>query len=138
MNKYNTKYFIKVENNMPYGTVLARKTKPHGGNWVDISNALGLCCRFGTLLSPPQNFVATDGATGIIVLNWDAVPGATSYRVDRSTAADFSVGLVQVYIGNALTANSTGLTPGVVYYYRLTAIGQNTSGFVFTNRMAPA
>ncbi|MFY9308149.1 MAG: fibronectin type III domain-containing protein, partial [Bacteroidia bacterium] len=58
--------------------------------------------------------------------NWGAVSGATTYYLDVATDASFSPGtFVGIYnnynTGNVTTLNITGLTPNVVYHYRVRA-----------------
>ncbi len=57
--------------------------------------------------------------------NWGAVTGATSYILEVSTNASFST-FQGTYnssnnVGNVTTLNVTGLTTGLVYYYRIKA-----------------
>jgi len=72
-----------------------------------------------TLSSPANN------ATGLAVgqtLTWNAVTGATAYRVQVSTASDFSTGIV--VDDSTLTAASkalTSLSNGTQYYWRVNA-----------------
>jgi phosphodiesterase/alkaline phosphatase D-like protein len=58
--------------------------------------------------------------------NWGAVTGATQYFLDVSTTSAFTAGtFVSGYnnlnVGNVTTLNVTGLTTGVVYFYRIRA-----------------
>lgn len=57
-----------------------------------------------------------------IDLSWAAITNATSYLVERSTAADFSVAVTPIYSGAGLSFNNTGLTTATTYYYRITAM----------------
>ena len=68
----------------------------------------------------PTNLVATAGNAQVI-LNWDAVSGATSYKVKRSTTN----GGPYATLAPTLTTNSytdSGLTNGTTYYYRVYAV----------------
>jgi phosphodiesterase/alkaline phosphatase D-like protein len=57
--------------------------------------------------------------------NWGAVTGATSYILEVSTNASFSTFQGSYNstnnVGNVTTLNVTGLTTGLVYYYRIRA-----------------
>ena len=62
--------------------------------------------------------------------NWSAVSGATGYRIDVSTASDFSaaVGSYSDYdIGNVLTYAISGLSANTTYYYRVRAYNSYSS-----------
>ncbi|HMP73413.1 MAG TPA: autotransporter-associated beta strand repeat-containing protein [Kiritimatiellia bacterium] len=57
--------------------------------------------------------------------NWQSVAGATSYRLDVSTANNFSsfVGSYNnLNVGNVTTFSVSGLTGGQTYYYRVRAV----------------
>ena len=63
-----------------------------------------------------------------ITLTWTAVPGATSYTIQRSTTNDFAGVTTLTTSGTSVTF--TGLTSGTTYFYRGTATdGTNTSAF---------
>lgn len=134
------RYWLKITSKgVPVlGSLQHRKKAPsatNDGRWVDVTKGMGLCCIFQGV-SAPANFAAANGATGQIILSWAAVPGATSYKVERSTAADFSVALTQVFLGTPLTTTDTGLTSGVRYFYRISAFTPQ-SGFTYIDRVAP-
>lgn len=80
----------------------------------------------GTPATPTSSSVGTTGFT----VNWSATTGATSYRLDLSTASNFGT-LVSDY--SDLTVNSTsqavsGLTPGTTYYARVRAVNASGTG----------
>jgi hypothetical protein len=73
-----------------------------------------------TKLATVATFTTVPDATSVL-LTWSAVTNATSYKVERSTAADFTANLTTVYEGALLTKTDDGLTPETDYYYRVTA-----------------
>jgi hypothetical protein len=65
---------------------------------------------------------ATNLGNSNFTANWTAVTGATGYYLDVSTDpayGSFVPGYHNLYVGNVLTYDVTGLTPGVTYYYRM-------------------
>lgn len=135
-----TRYFLKVIKNRPVlGSMVARTKKPAGDEWKDITACLGLCCLGGTgSVASPANFELSDGATGTINASWSSVSDATSYKLERSTASDFSAALTTVQNTYSLSAADSGLTSGVIYYYRLSTItGSGASAFTYANHTAP-
>ena len=54
--------------------------------------------------------------------NWNAVNGSTSYRLDVSTAANFSSFVQQDVTVNGTNHAITGLTAGTTYHYRVRAV----------------
>ncbi len=54
--------------------------------------------------------------------NWNSSVSATKYWLDISTSSNFSTNLTgydNKDVGNAISANVTGLNPGTTYYYRV-------------------
>lgn len=85
-------------------------------------------------VTPPAAPVATAGSgatTSSFTANWNAVSGATGYRLDVSASSSFS-NFVSGYNDLDMTATSlsvSGLYPGTTYYYRVRAYnGAGTSG----------
>ncbi|MDL2327585.1 fibronectin type III domain-containing protein [Ruminococcaceae bacterium OttesenSCG-928-A11] len=74
---------------------------------------------------PPQNVQATSTQPGLVVLTWDAVPGAMGYVVYRGDHPDGPFGEVAVAT-NTYTDN-TG-TEGVTYYYRVASTDRRGTG----------
>jgi DNA-binding beta-propeller fold protein YncE len=75
---------------------------------------------------PAAGLTATAG-TGQISLSWQAVPGATSYRVKRSTVS----GGPYAVIANVSSTSHTdpGLSAGVTYYYVVSSVNGGGEGF---------
>ncbi len=71
--------------------------------------------------------VAGSGATcSQITAGWTVSAGATSYRLDVSTNIGFTsyvTGYQDRNTGNVTSLNVTGLTSGMIYYYRVRAVG---------------
>lgn len=84
---------------------------------------------FTAALNIPANLQASDGTyTDKVLLNWDPVSAATSCNVYRATS---SAG-AKTLLGNPTenTFDDTTATPGVTYYYFVTAcIGTDCSDF---------
>jgi inner membrane protein involved in colicin E2 resistance len=80
---------------------------------------------------PPSNLSTTEITQTSFRASWNAVNGATSYKLDVSTNISFS-SFVPGY--NNLTVNNmtkvvSGLNPGSMYYWRVRAVNANgTSG----------
>ena len=75
--------------------------------------------------SSPTGLTANAGFT-TNALNWNAVPGASGYRVKRALS-DAGPFVQIISLGNsAITYTDTALTTGIMYYYIVTAL--NASG----------
>ncbi len=73
---------------------------------------------------PTANTASLIGCTNFTA-NWNAMAGATSYRIDVSTSNTFTsfiAGYNAFNTGNVTSVNVTGLNPNVTYYYRIRAI----------------
>ena len=64
-------------------------------------------------------------STGYPRLTWEAVEGAVSYKVYRSTAKDGTYSLTKTTTGTTYT--NTSAKPGNVYYYKVVAVAENTA-----------
>lgn len=73
----------------------------------------------------PTNLVATPASTQV-TLTWDAVGGATSYIVKRSTTS--GSGYTQVGTPSSNTFTDTGLTDGTTYYYVVASVNGSGPG----------
>src|ERR1043165_2831401 len=77
----------------------------------------------------PVASAATNATANSFTANWAAANCATGYRLDVATDNAFTAyvaGYQDLDVGNVLTKNVTGLSSGVVYYYRVRAY--NTCG----------
>jgi fibronectin type 3 domain-containing protein len=69
----------------------------------------------------PSNFTAGGGnGASQVALSWNAAAGATSYRVERATSPGGTY--TTIYSGGATSFSDTTGTPGVTYYYIVTAV----------------
>ena len=94
----------------------------------------------GGIAPPPPNgapyaatgLTATATASGTQVsLSWNAVAGATSYRLHRASASGYESGIAPAVTGITGTSyTDTGLNGGTTYYYQVVAVnGSGSSGF---------
>ncbi|MFN7115604.1 MAG: zinc-dependent metalloprotease [Saprospiraceae bacterium] len=67
-----------------------------------------------------------------VVLNWDALPGATDYIVDVSTAANFAIASTETYIVNTNSLNLTNLVNSRTYYWRVKGFNANSTCGTFS------
>ena len=143
-----TNYYIDVSTDIGFGSFVGAYNDLDVGNATSLNvtglsagttyyyrvragNTCGTSGSSGTItyatLDVPAAPVATagSGATcNAITANWNAVAGATGYRLDVSTDPAFGsfVGANNNRnVGNVTTFNVTGLTTGVTYYYRVRA-----------------
>jgi fibronectin type 3 domain-containing protein len=95
-----------------------------------LSNEASISLVEGRPPSAPEDLSATHG-NGIITLTWSPPSddgGATiiNYRVYRGTSSGSEILLVT--IGNVLTYTDTGLTNGITYYYKVSAMNEFGNG----------
>lgn len=72
-----------------------------------------------SLVSAPTDLVAVPGDKQI-KLTWNAVDGALSYNIKRSTASGEET--IQSVTGSSISFSDTGLINGTTYYYVVTAV----------------
>jgi beta-glucanase (GH16 family) len=79
----------------------------------------------GAPSSPPAPTFSSISSTGFTV-NWAAVSGATSYKLDVSTSSTFGVGTYVTQAQDITVSGTsqaiTGLNPGTTYYARVRAV----------------
>ncbi|AWI24843.1 hypothetical protein HYN49_02460 [Flavobacterium pallidum] len=88
---------------------------------------------FINFLRGPVSSAATSISGSGFIANWSAVTGASSYRLDVSTASDFSAlvsGYSDLNVGNVVTYGVSGLSASTTYYYRIRVLNATptTSG----------
>jgi hypothetical protein len=80
-------------------------------------------CDYAYVTSPVADS-ATNITTNQFTANWSAVTGAAGYQLDVSSNISFSsylAGYQDLDVGNVLSTNIGGLSPGANYYYRVRA-----------------
>jgi phosphodiesterase/alkaline phosphatase D-like protein len=98
-------------------------------------------------LASPTATAATNVQTGSFSANWNAVTGATGYRLDVATDSSFNTfvtGWQNVDVSNVTTYSvNSNLTPNTTYYYRVKAYnaslttGSSNTITVTTSAAAP-
>ncbi|MDR3116163.1 MAG: fibronectin type III domain-containing protein [Treponema sp.] len=79
--------------------------------------------------SAPQSVYASASSSSSITVYWSEVPGATSYKIYRSSADIYYSFHKEVTVSSsssALSYSDTGLSPGSTYYYKVSAV--NSAG----------
>jgi len=95
----------------------------NGGEWQTSENASGY-----RKLGVPQHVAASDGtSSGWITVTWDAVAGASSYRVFRATTAA-EEDAVEVGTSTGTSWMDQNAACGVTYHYWVAAVGANFTG----------
>jgi fibronectin type 3 domain-containing protein len=83
---------------------------------------------FGVVEAPPSDLInlAATAGDGIVSLNWNAVSGATSYIIKRSTTPGGPYSTVGSASNNLF--EDTNVTNGTTYYYTVTSVNQYGEG----------
>lgn len=68
-----------------------------------------------------ENLALAEDTPGTVTIDWDAVPQATGYVVERATDAAFTENLSTVYTGANLTHDDDTVGTETEYFYRVTA-----------------
>ena len=79
----------------------------------------------GKVSAPSVKSFALSSSTSA-KLTWGAVANATGYRVEYSTSSNFASPIVK-NLGKVTSYNATGLVGGKTYYFRVKALGANSS-----------
>lgn len=147
--------WIEVREGNPTGTLLGRVAVPETGGWqtyetiettlnpatgdepiyltfVEVgSSARSALFNLNWLAIPmpraPTGLTATASSSSRISLRWDAVPGATGYRVKRATRPTGPFFTITSGL-NATTFSNSALASGATYYYIVSSeFGESTS-----------
>ena len=85
------------------------------------SNIVGRTCDLPRPVVTASNAVKS----GKVLLTWDAVEGAVSYKIYRATSKDGKYSLMYTTQNTAYI--NTNATPGVKYYYKVVAVAEKTA-----------
>src|SRR5262249_51341276 len=102
----NTTYCYRVIAQSPYGD------SPNSATACGTSRMLAVTGLHFTTIAPTQ-----------LDFSWNTVPGATSYRVERSTDG-YNYSVLATQAGTSYS--NTGLTPLRAYYYRVVGVNAQT------------
>lgn len=83
-------------------------------------------------VAPASLTVPVADADGAYTVSWGASTTASViYELQEATSSNFATGLMTVYRGTALSANITGRSQNLTYYYRIRAVkpGYKDSGY---------
>ena len=97
------------------------KVKAHYSGNSAADSALSAYTKGTATCAAPTITVSNVASTGKIKISWDAVSGAKSYQVYRSTDGGSTYTLLKTVTGTSLTNTST--TAGVTYHYKVRAVG---------------
>ena len=115
--------FVDAADNV---VALTQANHPTDTTWVIKGTDVSITIADDDSLTKPANVkLSVDGTK--IQVDWDAVTGATGYKVERSTASDFSANLTSATPSTNTHSITTGLTAGTRYYFRVTATSSDAT-----------
>ena len=106
-------YYGKFESVVESGRMLS-------GTWCDLAGSAGAAVPYQLPATPTLSMVAQEGGTTVSV-TWNAVSGATSYKLYRSTVSGGEYAQIGDDEISALSYLDRGLTPETAYFYQLEA-----------------
>ena len=86
---------------------------------ADLTNATLHCAALAEVPAAPTVKIGNSASSGKPMLTWNAVEGATSYRIYRSTSRGSGYSLLGTTTATSYT--NTGAKAGTTYYYRVKA-----------------
>ena len=106
-------YYGKFESVVESGRMLS-------GTWCDLAGSAGAAVPYQLPATPTLSMVAQEGGTAVSV-TWNAVSGATSYKLYRSTVSGGEYAQIGDDEISALSYLDIGLIPETAYFYQLEA-----------------
>jgi len=73
----------------------------------------------------PTGLIAASGSNALVKLSWNASAGATAYNVKRSATSAGYFTTIATVSGLTSYTNTSGLTNGLTYFYKVAAIGSS-------------
>lgn len=118
-----------VDNTVSNGVLYFYKVFATNAVGQTVNSGLATAYPSATVPSAPPGVIASPTSHVRIDLTWNAVPGATSYTVGRSTISGGPYTTIATGVGTIfLTYADVGLTPGTTYYYVVSAINNIGGG----------
>ena len=91
----------------------------------ELNSVEGAAKKVHATLAKPNVTFSIDGKTGKPKLSWDAIDGAVSYKIYRSSKSTKSYKVVKTV--TATEYIDTSVSVGKGYYYKVIAVGENVS-----------
>ena len=107
----------------PSTTYYARVRAVNSGG-ISASSSNGTQATTASAPSAPATPTFSSVSSTGFTVNWVAVSGATSYRLDVSTSPTFATFATQDLTVSGTSQAVTGLSPGIIYYARVRAVNE--------------
>jgi titin len=118
-----------VNSNLTAGTHYYYRVRSYNSGGTSASSDV---ITAATTPASPIASAASSITSAAFYSNWNTVAGATGYRLDVSTTADITTGIIAAYtdkdVGNVITYQITGLNANTTYYYRVKAYNDYSTG----------